>query len=96
VKAFAFDIELLAVANYMGFRKIYEAPVKLELSFNENSKFDKHKPLFLDANIRGILWDTMGVFYRLYILKYYDLKSKRKWVYDKELDMKVNTGELLN
>lgn len=29
VKQFAFDIELLAVAHYLGFKKIYDAPIKI-------------------------------------------------------------------
>ena len=33
VKAFAFDIEILSVANYLGYRRIYEAPVELEMKF---------------------------------------------------------------
>jgi hypothetical protein len=28
------------------------------------------------------------------VLKYYDDSSKRLWKYDKELEMRVNTGEL--
>ena len=38
--------------------------------------------------------DTLGVFYRLRILDYYSDKKKRDWVYDKDLDMKINTGRL--
>ena len=93
VKAFAFDIELLAVANHLGFTKIHEAPVEIELKFRKNSKISKWKPLFLEPNIRMMLRDTMAVFYRLKILKYYDDGSKRKWVYNKELDMRINTGK---
>lgn len=93
VKAFAFDIELLAVANHLGFTKIHEAPVEMELNFSKNSKIKKWRPLFLEPNIRKMLQDTLAVFYRLKILRYYDDGSKRKWVYNKELEMRVNTGE---
>jgi glycosyltransferase involved in cell wall biosynthesis len=45
VHNFAFDIEMLAVAYYLGYKKIYEAPVKLklnpELSSVTNSNFWK-------------------------------------------------------
>jgi glycosyltransferase involved in cell wall biosynthesis len=93
IKEFAFDIELLAVAYHLGFNRIYEAPIEIELRFSENSKIKRNRPLFLDPNIRKMLIDTFAVFYRIYILRYYDDKSQRKWVYDKELDMKLNTGE---
>lgn len=91
VKKFAFDIELLAVANYLGFKKIYEAPVKINWDF-KNSNFSMG--LIFDKNIRAMLIDTLAVFYRLKILKYYADESKRKWVYDKDLEMRVNTGEM--
>ncbi len=94
VKAFAFDIELLAVAHRLGYRKIHEAPVELALDFTEGSKWDRNRPLFLDPHILAMLIDTLAVFYRLKLLEYYDNHNQRKWVYDKELDMKINTGEV--
>jgi len=79
VKEFAFDIEMLSVANYLGFKKIYEAPVELI-----NMKFTgKVSTIISKGFIRTIwrtLWDTMAVFYRLKILKYYDDKNKSKWI----------------
>lgn len=91
IKEFAFDVELLAVANRLGYSKIYEAPVSIDLDFMKSS----FSPLFLaDRKIRKMLIDTVAIFYRLAILKYYDDSSKRKWVYDRELEMRVNTGEL--
>ncbi len=90
IKKFAFDIEILAVAHHLGFKKIYEAPIDVHLVFSKSS-FGPF--LFLDKNIRDILYDTAAVFYRLKILRYYDDESDRKWIYNKELDMKVNTGE---
>jgi glycosyltransferase involved in cell wall biosynthesis len=89
IKQFAFDIELLAVAKYLGFRRIYEAPVRVHI---EMSKSHFKNFLFFDSYIRSMLYDTLGVFYRMYILRYYHPDSKQKWVYDKELDMRVNTG----
>jgi len=94
VKQFAFDIELLAVANHLGFTKIHEAPVELELNFSKVSKWNKWLPFFLDPGIRNILLDTLAVFYRMHILRYYDDNNKRLWKYDKELEMRVNTGEM--
>ncbi|KKS07474.1 hypothetical protein A3K01_02715 [candidate division WWE3 bacterium RIFOXYD1_FULL_43_17] len=93
IKKFAFDIELLTVANYLGFKKIYEAPVYVTVEFGKSM----FSPKFLfDKHIRNMVMDTLAVFYRLKILKYYDDSSKRKWIYDEELQMRVNTGELNN
>lgn len=89
VKTFAFDVEMLAVSKYLGFDRIYEAPIQIDW-VEGNTNFT---PLmFLDKNIRRIILDTLAVFYRLRILRYYSDVSKRRWVYDKELDMKINTG----
>lgn len=93
VKKFAFDIEILAVSRYLGYNKIYEAPIKIEWTkFNSNFT----PLLILDKNIRNMIKDTLAVFYRLRILNYYSDKKKRSWVYDKDLDMRVNTGEFKN
>ncbi|MBM3247167.1 glycosyltransferase family 2 protein [Candidatus Pacearchaeota archaeon] len=62
IKRFAFDLELLVLANKYGF-KIVEAPIILEYKFKST------------INIRSvfwILWDTAAIFYRLKILKWYD------------------------
>jgi len=91
VKKFAFDIELLSVANRLGFKRIFEAPVVINMDYRK-STFTAL--LFLDKEIQRILYDTISIFYRMYFLRYYDDKSKRKWVYDKELDLYVNTGEV--
>ncbi len=69
VKKYAFDIELIAVAKYLGFDRIYEAPVKVSFDFNSGSRFTKF--LFMDPLIRNMFIDTIAVFYRMYILKYY-------------------------
>ncbi|HEV3232081.1 MAG TPA: glycosyltransferase [Candidatus Dormibacteraeota bacterium] len=63
VKRFAFDLELLAVAHHRGFRRVAEAPVHLDYQFSST------------VNLRSAfraLWDTMAIFYRLRILRYYD------------------------
>ncbi|PJE69350.1 glycosyltransferase family 2 protein [Candidatus Shapirobacteria bacterium CG10_big_fil_rev_8_21_14_0_10_38_14] len=86
VKRFAFDVELLSVANYLGFRKIYEAPIKLNRERFDFSSTIKFKTIF------EMLLDTMAVFYRLRILRYYRDGNQRKWQYDKNLDFKINIG----
>jgi len=86
VKRFAFDVELLAVARRLGFKRIYEAPVKIDtkqFKFTSTIKF---------KTVWEMLIDTLAVFYRLYILRYYDDANKRKWRYDPELDFRVNIG----
>lgn len=85
VKTYAFDIEILAVANYLGYKRIYEAPVAIDftgMSSITSKNFWKVISL--------MLWDTIAVFYRLKILHYYADENKRKWTYDPELNFRVN------
>jgi glycosyltransferase involved in cell wall biosynthesis len=63
VKRYAFDLELLAVANDSGFRRIGELPVRLEYGFSESGL----DPLA----VAQALVDTAAIFYRLRILQYY-------------------------
>ena len=67
VKRFAFDIEFLAVAHTMGFKRLEEAPVTLQHNFSST--------IDLQA-VWHMLWDTAAVFYRLRILNYYQRKAK--------------------
>ena len=66
VKNYAFDIEMLSVAHRKGFTRIYEAPIKLKHRFGSVT----------DAATLNTIWhmlyDTIAVFYRLKIRKYYD------------------------
>lgn len=84
VKRYAFDIELLAVAYRLGYRKIYEAPIELDFKNGSITSKNFWRVIFL------MLWDTLAVFYRMKILKYYDDGNKRKWRYDPELSFRVN------
>lgn len=86
VKNYAFDLEILSVANHLGFTRIFEAPIKLKYSFTSLTHATGIKILY------NSLLEALAVFYRLRLLHYYDDKNKRKWVYDKELDMRINTG----
>lgn len=90
VKAYGFDIELLAVSKYLGFTRIYEAPITVSLDFNTGGKLSS----IFNKQIQDILYDTLAVFYRMYILGYYKDSAVRKTVFDKELNMSINTGEL--
>lgn len=63
VKRYAFDVEVLAVANNFGFDRIVEAPIALDYQFSGSG-----------MNWRAIshaLWDTAAVFYRLRITRFY-------------------------
>lgn len=73
VKAYAFDVEILAVANYLGFKRIYEAPIDIKLGFGGTSTITSQKFLRM---VLAMLFDTLAVFYRLKILGYY---SDRNW-----------------
>ncbi|MEK7594966.1 MAG: glycosyltransferase [Patescibacteria group bacterium] len=89
VKQFAFDIELLAVARYLGFKRIFEAPVEISWKFEDTSI---KKAFFLDPQIRGIILDTLAVFYRMYILNYYHSSNRPKWKVSPEL--KISSARL--
>lgn len=89
VKAYAFDVEILAVANYLGYKRIFEAPVEIKLGFGGASILTSQKFL---RTVFAMLKDTLAVFYRLRILRYYSDKNKRKWRFDPELNFRVNVG----
>jgi len=72
VKTYAMDIEMLAVARYLGFERIYEGPI--EVTFNKLTSAVKWS-----TSLR-MAWDTAAVFYRLHILHYYNDKNKKNWI----------------
>ena len=63
VKTYAFDLELLAIAHGRG-AKIAEAPVVI--------KFGNKFGALRVSTVRNMAIDTLAVFYRLKLLKYYD------------------------
>lgn len=67
VKRFAFDVETLALAYLLGYKNIYEAPIKL--NFNNSSSITSKSFWRIIFNM---LWDTVAIFYRLKITRYYD------------------------
>ena len=70
IKAWAFDLEVLVVASHLGFSRIIEAPVKLQMRhFGSKIGF---------SAIRNILIDTIAIFYRLNFLRYYDRKISQE------------------
>ena len=76
VKKFAFDVEILAVANNLGFKRIYEAPVDIKLRFGGASTITSNKFI---KEVFAMLTDTLAVFYRLRILNYYADSNRRKY-----------------
>ena len=65
IKRFAFDLELLVVARFIGYGNVCEAPIRLDYQFEST------------VNLRSawnVLWDTAAIFYRLRILRYYERK----------------------
>lgn len=68
VKKYAFDVEVLAVAYSLGYKRIYEAPVNITFK----QEFSTLTSLSLWRAIYTMLWDTCAVFYRLRIIKYYN------------------------
>ena len=62
-KRFAFDLEVLSIAKEHGF-KTAEAPVELDFGNKCGS--------LTYENIRQVMTDTLAIFYRLRILRYYE------------------------
>jgi hypothetical protein len=63
VRKFAFDLEVLVNTHYLGYR-ITEAPIILK----PQRRFGR----IGSCAIFTTIWDTLAVFYRMRILKYYD------------------------
>jgi hypothetical protein len=68
VKQFAFDLELLAVARALGFRRMRELPVRLDYRFTGSGVGS--------SAVARALWDTAAVFYRLRLLGTYRRKQR--------------------
>lgn len=90
VKKFAFDIEVLAVAKYLGYNRIFEAPIELY--------FD-HSTSTVSGSILPIMWytflDTLGIFYRMHILHFYAKKRLRRKV-KRSSSKNISVSKFLN
>ena len=62
-KRFAFDLELLVVARHLGYRRFVEVPVVIGQRFSSTISV---------RAVRGMVQDTLAIFYRLRILRWYD------------------------
>lgn len=65
-KKFAGDLEMLVVADTLGFKKIYEAPIRLDYTLGNITSAATLRSIF------GILQDTLAIYYRKYFLHYYN------------------------
>lgn len=62
-KRFAFDLELFVVARHQGYTRFFEAPVSIRHQFTSTISL---------RSVWGMLLDTLAIFYRLRLLRYYD------------------------
>jgi glycosyltransferase involved in cell wall biosynthesis len=62
-RRFAFDLELIVVARHMGYGRLFEAPVRIEQRFRSTISV---------RAVVGMLVDTLGIFVRLRMLRFYD------------------------
>jgi len=81
-KKFAGDLEMLVVADSLGFSRIYEAPIKLDYDY----------ALDTTAATLGSIWniflDTVAIFYRKNILQYYS-HPRNKFILPKDFEVEV-------
>ena len=76
VKRWAFDLEILAVASHLGYKKIYESPVEISYNFASNIGL---------RSIQNFIVDYLAIIYRIYILHYYDDSHNDRWLGDPNL-----------
>lgn len=79
-KKFCGDLEMLVVARHLGFKRIYEAPIKLDYTLQNLTSAATWR------TILGMFLDTLAIFYRTHILHYYN-KPHNKYVAPS--DMKI-------
>lgn len=65
-KKFTGDLEMLVVADTLGYKRIYEAPIKLDYSLGTLTSAATINSIF------NIMKDTLAIWYRKNILRYYD------------------------
>lgn len=84
VKEFAFDVEMLSVAYYLGYKRMFETPIELTMEFGGSTILKKG----FWKTVWKMAWDTAAVFYRLRIMHYYDSRNKKKWITPENLILK--------
>ena len=63
------------MAHHLGYRRIDEAPIRLDYKFEST---------ITPRAVFDILWDTAAIFYRLRLLRYYDRRRRELAVRDVE------------
>lgn len=88
VKRFAFDIEILAVAYALGYKRIYEAPVEINFKHSAITSGNLWNVISL------MIWDTLAVYYRLKIRRYYNIDSKKRFnILNKKMRVSVRINK---
>ncbi len=82
VKRWAFDLEVLAVANRLGFKRIYESPIELNFNFASNITW---------RAVLNFATDYLAIFYRVHLLRYYDDEQEDLWADDPNLKLKYSS-----
>ena len=82
VKRWAFDLEILAVANRLGFTRIYESPIELQFNFASNITWKA---------VTNFAIDYLAIFYRAHILRYYDDDHHDLWANDPDLKLRYSS-----
>ncbi len=82
VKRWAFDLEMLAAANRLGFKRIYESPIELQFNSASNVTY---------RAVTNFATDYLAIFYRTHILHYYDDAHHDLWADDPELKLKYTS-----
>lgn len=77
-KQFAGDLEILVAADTLGFKRIYEAPIKLDYQLGSVTSAATLKAIL------GIVKDTLFIFYRKNVIAHYQ-KSGKKLIKPKRL-----------
>ena len=83
VKQWAFDLEMLAIAHRLGFIRIYESPIELRFNFASNVGLN---------SVVNFAKDYLAIFYRTYILHYYDDDNHDLWADDPNLKLKYSSA----
>lgn len=79
VKRWAFDLEMLTVANRLGFTRIFESPVEITHNFTSNVGL---------TSVQNFATDYLAILYRTYILRYYDDGGSDQWQHDPALKLR--------
>ena len=79
VKRWAFDLEVLTVANRLGYKRIYESPVEITHNFSSNVGL---------SSVQNYAIDYLAIIYRTYILRYYDDSHSDLWEGDPDLKLR--------